>query len=175
MFLEALRGREAEAFAWIETADRTAITSGQGIILPYGRSAAATLYNGLGRYDEALVAAQEAFAYPRHWGSHLTLHELVEAAVRTGRPEAAADAFTWLSETASASGTDWALRFRARRALPPTAPILALLQGIRGGADRSLRNELSEHLLYGEWLRRQAAGWPRASSSASPDMFERSA
>jgi ATP/maltotriose-dependent transcriptional regulator MalT len=159
MFLEALRGREAEAFAWIETAGRTAITSGQGIILPYGRSAAATLYNGLGRYEEALVAAQEAFAYPRHWGSHLTLHELVEAAVRTGRTDVAADAFAWLSETASASGTDWALGIRARTQALLTDGAEAeplYREGIARLSRPGLRNELSRaHLLYGEWLRRE--------------------
>ncbi len=129
LYLDALRGREPETLAGIEAAIRTAHTSGQGIILPYARSAAATLYNGLARYDEALAAARDADSYPRHWGSHLTLHELIEAAVRTGSPETGRDAFEWISETATASGTDWGRGIRAhagaaqrgrrsRRALP---------------------------------------------------------
>ena len=129
LYLDALRGREAETLVGIEAATRTAHTSGQGIILPYAMSAAATLYNGLARYDEALAAARDADSYPRHWESHLTLHELIEAAVRTGSPETAVDAFEWISETATASGTDWGRGIRAlagaaqrgrrsRRALP---------------------------------------------------------
>ena len=145
--------------AGIEAATRTAHTSGQGIILPYARSAAATLYNGLARYDEALAAARDADSYPRHWGSHLTLHELIEAAVRTGSPETGLDAFEWISETATASGTDWGRGIRARTQ--------ALLSGgdeadvlYRDAIDclgrSGVRTELARaHLLYGEWLRRE--------------------
>lgn len=159
LHLEALRGREAEALVEIEVAIKTATTNGQGIILPYARSAAATLYNGLARYDEALTAAREANTYPRHWGSHLTLHELVEAAVRTGSPETGADAFEWLSETAVASGTDWGLGVRARsQALLTEGDEAEMLY--REAIDRlgrpRLRTELARaYLLYGEWLRRQ--------------------
>ena len=58
----------------------------------------AVLYNGLGRYEEALAAAQQAGEDPhaswwRDWG----LVELIEAAARSGKPELAADALGRLS------------------------------------------------------------------------------
>ena len=158
MQLEALRGREVEARTLIEAAVTTANASGQGIILPYARSAAATLFNGLARYDEALAAAREAMAYPRHWGSHLTLHELVEAAVRAGAPEHGAEAVAILSETATASGTDWGLGAwaRARALLAERDEAEALYrESIERLGRAGLRAELARsHLLYGEWLRR---------------------
>jgi len=159
MYLEALRGREAQALGLIEAGIETSIVAGQGLTFPYARSSAATLYNGLARYDEALAAAQQATTYPRHWGSHLTLHELVEAAVRTGTPEVAADALEWISATALAAGNDWGLGIRARTLalLSDGSDADALYrEAIERLARTELRTELARaHLLYGEWLRRQ--------------------
>jgi DNA-binding CsgD family transcriptional regulator len=122
--------------------------------------ASALLYNGLGRYEEALAAAQRAGAY-RHellfsaWG----LVELIEAAVRSGKPELAADALRRLSKTTSASGTDWALGIEARsRALLSDDEAAELLyrEAIERLARTRIRAELARaHLLYGEWLRRK--------------------
>src|SRR3954452_13846933 len=75
----------------------------------------AVLYNGLGRYEEALAAAQQASVYPHDflystWG----LVELIEAAVRSGKVEPAADALERLSHHTRAGGTDWALGVEAR-------------------------------------------------------------
>jgi hypothetical protein len=66
------------------------------------------LYNGLGRYDEAFAAAQEAREHSHHllnalWG----LPEQVEAAVRTGHTQVAADALDALTQTTQAAGTDY--------------------------------------------------------------------
>jgi hypothetical protein len=77
--------------------------------------ASALLYNGLGRYEEALVAAQQASENPLEvlfstWG----LVELIEAAVRSGKPEPGGDALRRLSDHTRASGTDWALGVEAR-------------------------------------------------------------
>ncbi len=41
-------------------------------------------------------------------------HELIEAAVRSGCADVAADALRRLAETTTASGTDWALGIEAR-------------------------------------------------------------
>src|SRR3954453_20696159 len=79
------------------------------------RWASALLYNGLGRYEEALVAAQQDGVQPQELPfSTLALAELVEAAVRSGRPEPAADALRRLSAHTRAGGTDWALGVEAR-------------------------------------------------------------
>jgi DNA-binding CsgD family transcriptional regulator len=176
MQLAALRGREGEATARIDSGVAAATAGGQGIVLAYARSAAATLYNGLGRYDRALVAAQEAESYPRHWGSHLTLHELVEAAVRSGEPAQATAAFEWISETAEASGSDWALGIEARcRALlsDGDAAESLYLEAIERLGRACIRTELARtHLLYGEWLRRERRRMDaRAQLRAADDML----
>jgi DNA-binding CsgD family transcriptional regulator len=87
------------------------------------------------------------------------LVELIEAAVRSGKPEVAVDGLGRLSEMTAASGTDWALGVEARsRALLSDGEAaerlyrqaIELLEGTR------VRVELARaQLLYGEWLRRQ--------------------
>jgi len=84
--------------------------------------------------------------------------ELVEAAVRSGEPELAADAFSQLSKTTGAAGTDWALGIEARsRALLSDDEAAERLyrEAIERLARTRIRPELARaHLLYGEWLRR---------------------
>jgi DNA-binding CsgD family transcriptional regulator len=85
--------------------------------------------------------------------------ELIEAAIRGGMSGRAADALKRLSETARASGTDWALGIEARsRALLSEHEDAESLY--REAIDRlgrtRVRVELARaHLLYGEWLRRE--------------------
>ena len=120
----------------------------------------AVLCNGLGRYDEALEAAQLGAAYPPDLHvSSWALSELVEAAARCGQPEAAADALGRLAEMARACGTDWVLGVEARaRALvadPADADEL-YRHAIEHLGRTRFRTELARaHLLYGEWLRRE--------------------
>jgi DNA-binding CsgD family transcriptional regulator len=118
--------------------------------------------NGLGHYQNALAAAEQASAYLAdvsvtvNWG----LVELVEAAARCGLSERATDAVRRLSESTSASGSDWALGVEARsRALlseGQTADRLYREAIERLGRTR-LRVDLARaHLVYGEWLRRES-------------------
>ena len=118
------------------------------------------LYNGLGRYEEALAAARQAgedihASWWRNWG----LVELIEAAARSGKPDLAVDALGQLSQTTSASGTDWALGIEARsRALLSEGEAAETLyrEAIETLARTRVRVELARaHLLYGEWLRRE--------------------
>jgi len=60
LLLACLRGREAEAAPLIEATINEAGAGGQGIAVTYARWAAAILFNGLGRYDEARGAALQA-------------------------------------------------------------------------------------------------------------------
>jgi DNA-binding CsgD family transcriptional regulator len=119
--------------------------------------ASALLYNGLGRYQDALEAAQEASEDPHD--PTRALPELIEAAVRIGTPGLAADALQRLSETTAASGTDWGLGVAARcRALltegDPAEPLYR--EAIERLERTRIRVELARaHLLYGEWLRRE--------------------
>ena len=118
------------------------------------------LYNSLGRYEEALAAAQRASEdSPAVQFASWALVELVEAAVRSGVPERAAGALQRLSGIARACGTDWALGAEARsRALVSDGEAAENLY--REAIDRfgrtRLRVDLARaRLVYGEWLRRQ--------------------
>jgi tetratricopeptide (TPR) repeat protein len=122
--------------------------------------ASALLYNGLGRYEEALVPAQHAGKNPDELlFSTLALVELTEAAVRSGKSELAADALDRLSQATAASATDWALGVEARsRALLAEGEAAETLyrQAIERLRRTRVRVELARaHLLYGEWLRRE--------------------
>src|SRR5207253_11065696 len=113
--LAALRGREPGAISLIGESRRDLTRRGEGRGLSVLDWAQAVLYNGLGRYEDARAAALRVLEYPHglsssNWG----LVELVEAAVRAGTREPAADACSRLSEMARVSGTDWALGLAAR-------------------------------------------------------------
>ena len=115
MLLAALRGRHAEAAALIEATITEAQAGGQGIAVRYGHWAAAILHNGLGRYADALTAAQLASeditALPI---SMWALPELVEAAARAGQAGLARDALKQLAEITQPCGHDPALGIEAR-------------------------------------------------------------
>jgi DNA-binding CsgD family transcriptional regulator len=153
----AWRGREAEAAELIQ-ATMDGVTSrgeGRGMTSQY---AAALLYNSLGHYDKALAAAELACEYDDLGVFGWSLTELVEAAVRSGRPARASDALQQLSETTRASGTNWALGTEARcRAL--LSEDKRAEQCYREAIERLGRTRMRPavaraHLLYGEWLRR---------------------
>jgi DNA-binding CsgD family transcriptional regulator len=154
------QGREAEAARLIESATREVMARGEGRGLTFIHWVTAVLYNGLGCYEEALAAARQAgedihASWWRNWG----LVELIEAAARSGKPDLAVDALGQLSQTTSASGTDWALGIEARsRALLSEGEAAETLyrEAIETLARTRVRVELARaHLLYGEWLRRE--------------------
>ncbi len=158
--LRALQGREGEASALIASSIEQAAVGGQGLAATNGHWAAAVLYNGLGRYEEAAWAARQATSTAfEPWFSMWALPELVEAATRTGDTELARDALERLVKTTEPSGSDLATGIDARcRALisdGETAELLYQDAIVRLGRTR-LRTELARaHLLYGEWLRRE--------------------
>jgi DNA-binding CsgD family transcriptional regulator len=158
--LAALRGREPEAISLIDESRSDATRRGEGVGLSVLDWAQAVLFNGLGRYDEARDAALRVTEYPHdlstsNWG----MVELIEAAVRAGTPELAADARMRLAEMARVSGTDWALGIAARsEALfveDDRAEELYVEAIERLGRTRIAVDLARAHLLYGEWLRRQ--------------------
>ena len=137
---------------------REAGSRGEGIGLAISEYARAVLCNGVGQYDEALLAACSASEYHEvvveNWG----LSELIEPATRTGRTDLASEAMNRLAGKARASGTDWALGIEARsRALLSAGAVAEPLfrEGIERLSRTRVRAELARtHLLYGEWLRR---------------------
>ena len=118
-WLAAMRGHEKRAEQLIQDTLDAATARGQGVGVNMMYSARAVLCNGLGRYDDALAAAREAAADPLELGpTKWALAELVEAGVRSGNTDVAADAFEQLSAMTRASGTELALGIEAaRRAL----------------------------------------------------------
>jgi DNA-binding CsgD family transcriptional regulator len=119
--------------------------------------AQAVLCNALGRYEEAQAAAQRAYEQDDLGLQGWALAELVEAAARTFRHGAAANAFVRLSEMTRASSTDWALgvEARARALLSEGMAADALYRESIERLNRSDIHRARSHLLYGEWLRRE--------------------
>jgi DNA-binding CsgD family transcriptional regulator len=161
MLLSAYQGREAEASALLATTIENATARGEGIAVQFARWTTAVLFNGLGRYGEALIAARQASAACGldNVISHWALAELVEACARSGNSDFAAGALEQLTEAASACGADWGLGIVARsRALvgEDEAAEPLYLEAITRLGRTPLRVELARaHLVYGEWLRRE--------------------
>jgi hypothetical protein len=101
----AYKGDEAEATELIEVSKAEVIRRGEGAGLSLVHWAAAVLYNGLARYQDALVAAQEASEETNaSWWSNWALVELIEAGARSGETDLAADTLGRLSERRSGRG-----------------------------------------------------------------------
>jgi DNA-binding CsgD family transcriptional regulator len=158
--LAALRGRVQDASVTLDVATADATRRGEGISLTVVAWARALLYNGLGEYDKAFAAANDAAACPTNsagaaWG----MAELIEAAARIGESEVAREVGRRFAAIAEAAGTDWALGVKARSfAVMSTGPAAERLY--REALDRLERckmrvDEARAHLLYGEWLRRE--------------------
>jgi ATP/maltotriose-dependent transcriptional regulator MalT len=160
LWVAAMRGREAETRDVIRSASHEAAARGEGYAMFVTEHVTAVLYNGLGRYSEALAALRRQAVDPSYRdGSPRPMAELVEAAVRSGELQLARLAFDRLAETTSAAGTDWALGIEARsRALLSDGEAAEDLyrEAIQRLARTSIRVQLARaHLLYGEWLRRE--------------------
>jgi DNA-binding CsgD family transcriptional regulator len=160
VLLAGLRGREAEASAVIEVEVRNASAAGQGFGIQWCRWVSGILYNGLGRYEEAVAEAQQAGEEaPELLVSGWALPELIEAATRTGRTRLAVEALERLTEAASVEDSDWGLGILARsRGLLSAGEDAedSFREAIERLSRTQLRPELARaHLLYGEWLRRE--------------------
>jgi DNA-binding CsgD family transcriptional regulator/tetratricopeptide (TPR) repeat protein len=157
--LVAWRGQEDRAVELFEAARQDALERGEGITITTASFAAAVLYNGLGRYQEALTAAQDASGLDELGLLGWSLVELIEAAARSGEPATAALAFQRLSQRTRLSGTDWALGIEARSLAllsdGQAAEDLYLKAIERLGRSRIKSQFARAQLVYGEWLRRQ--------------------
>jgi DNA-binding CsgD family transcriptional regulator len=119
----------------------------------------AIVCNGLGRYADALAAAQLA-AYEMEIpnGTGWALPEVIEAAVRNRQPEVAREAMEQLPKH-TLSESDWAAGIEARsRALVTEGEDAEhwYAEAVERLARTAFRTEVARaHLLYGEWLRRE--------------------
>jgi DNA-binding CsgD family transcriptional regulator len=156
----ALRGRESVDDELIEALTKHFVARGDGPGLNIALWKTAILNNGLARYSDAFLAAEQVLE-DRHEVllSPPASVELIEAASRIGREVAAAPVLERLAEATSATGTDWAFAIEARcRALLSHDEAAETLyrQAIERLTPTALRVDLARtQLLYGEWLRRE--------------------
>ncbi|MFI5556132.1 LuxR C-terminal-related transcriptional regulator [Streptomyces sp. NPDC051738] len=135
LVVEPWKGREATTQQAIEAITQDLLLRGEGKVVTATQWAAAVLYNGLGRYEEAYVAAKRGCENPQ------------AAAVQR------------ISDMAQASGTDWALGTSAGvRALVSDGQAADALyrEAIERLDTTEVRMDVARaRLLYGEWLRRE--------------------
>jgi len=177
MLLAAVRGDQAEAVPLVEATIAEATAGGQGIAVAYAQWAAAILYNGLGRYADALASARQASENsPGLYISMWALPELIEASVHCGDTHQATDALGRLAEITQAGQTDFGLGIEARSGALVSEPAAAealYTEAIDRLGRTRLRPELARaHLLYGEWLRRAGQRESRDNESRDNDGRE---
>jgi len=155
--LAAWRG-DPDAVAILSAAAADGVQRGEGRLVGVARYGSAVLFNGLGRYEDALAAARECCDYEDLGFFSWCLFELIEAAAHLGDHAAGASALESMERRAAGSGTDWGLGLTAAaRALlvsgETAGPVFdeAVERLDRAGAAlHGARARLS----YGEWLRR---------------------
>ncbi|MGW0159067.1 AAA family ATPase [Mycobacterium sp. NPDC003323] len=155
--LAAWRGLP-DALSIIESAAADGAARGEGRLLGLTAFCSAVLYNGLGRYEDALSAAQTCCDY-EDLGFHTwCLYELIEAAAHVGDGVRAAATLPELQARAGATDSDWGLGVMAaaRALLADNADAEEMfLEAIRRLERADIALHLSRaRLSYGEWLRR---------------------
>jgi DNA-binding CsgD family transcriptional regulator len=159
LVLLAWRGDEAQAVPLIDARIQDAIAKGEGLAIGRAAYASAVLYNGLGRYDAAVAAAQRACEHEDFVRMGYSFPELIEASVRCGVRDVAATAMRRLEEHVSAARTGWALgtavRSRALLSDGHAAETLYLEAIEQFARSRCAAHLARAHLVYGEWLRRE--------------------
>jgi len=103
LLLLAWRGTDVQASARIQANVRDATAWGEGRAIGLGDYFSAVLYNGLGRYQDALAGAERACEHDDLGVFGFALVELVEAGARGDAPEVAAG--TWARCSPSSTST----------------------------------------------------------------------
>ena len=160
LLLAAYRGNVAEASTLIAETIDGAIRRGEGMAVDFAQWAAAILYNGAGRYGDALSAAQLAGGqastiFVAGW----SLPERIEAAARTGQLKSAKLALEEFQQVTNVANSQWAhgLALRSEALLTEGEAAEGLYRSSIESLGRTeMRVELARaHLLFGEWLRRE--------------------
>lgn len=158
LVLAAWRGDQTRTTSLIEARLRDAQANGEGRVVGLAKWVTSVLYNGLGRYEEALAAARRACEHDDLELTGFALTELIEAGARSGAA-GISGALKSLEERTVASGTHWALGVLARsRALLSEGDVAAELyeEAIFHLEKSRIAIHLARaHLVYGEWLRRE--------------------
>lgn len=176
--LAAWRGDPAVAVPLIEAAAEDGAARGEGRLIGLSGFTSAVLYNGLGRYDEALAAASRCCTYDDLGFHGWALYELVEAATHLGDRPSAADALARMEGRAGGSGTDWGRGIYASAQAMVSdgddadahfTEAIALLERANIGLHAA-----RAHLSYGEWLRRAGRKKDaRARLTTAHELFTR--
>lgn len=176
--LASWRGVAGDAVEVIEAAAAEATARGEGRLFGLTRYAAAILFNGLGRYEEAFAAARECCEYEDLGFYSWCLFELIEAAAHLGDEKSAASALPLFEERAGISGTDWGLgavaSARALLADNDHAEDFFVEAVDRLERAHSAMHAARTRLSYGEWLRRtQRRLDARKQLNTALEMFTR--
>ncbi|MCO8273868.1 AAA family ATPase [Actinoplanes sp. TRM 88003] len=159
LLLSAWRGSEDEALKYANWGLEHVLARGEGRGIGGHGYATAVLFNGLGRYEDALVSARTAAGYDDLGLCGFALVELVEAAVRCGALDEASAALRRLEERTTAAGTDWARGVQAwctALVSEGAAAESCYREAIARLTSRHVAiHRARAHLLYGEWLRRE--------------------
>jgi DNA-binding CsgD family transcriptional regulator/tetratricopeptide (TPR) repeat protein len=175
--LVAWEGEEDSARSKIAELIETSAAFSMGAVILHSYWALAILELGLGRYAEALKAAQALEQVHAPSWSPFGLPLIVEAAMRCGSTKEATEALARIEERAQVAETPYALGLMWRcRALVWDD------DRTQSSFDRSIEffersywaTELARtHLLYGEWLRRERRGIEaRGQLKTAHEMFE---
>ncbi|HEX4088190.1 MAG TPA: AAA family ATPase [Trebonia sp.] len=126
--------------------------------VPWTASTLGLLDLGLGRAESALARLETLAAGRRffHIPATRSTPDLVEAAVRVGRPEAAAEPLALFETWSANTGQSWttALVRRCRALLDGDEELFVAALALHEGDSRPF-DEARTRLLYGEWLRRE--------------------
>lgn len=153
----AWQGREIQARAAARLAEAYVDQTGLGVMTNRIQHALMILELSLGRYPQALACATSVFADDPPSYGNLILPQLIEAAVRCGEPAVAADALARLIQRVSATNTPWAQGLLARSRALLSGDEDHYRSAVELLAQTTIVTETARaHLLYGEWLRRQA-------------------
>ena len=154
--LAAARGDQAQVQAIIDGEVPGVIARGEGSAVGGTLWMSALLHNGHGHYREALTEARRACEHEDVVVYGRALVELIEAAVRSGRPDEAAAALERLSERTQAAATEWGLGIEARcRGLVSDDESHYRESIERLARSRATLELARSRLVYGEWLRRE--------------------
>jgi DNA-binding CsgD family transcriptional regulator len=157
----AFRGQVEEVERRAAQLRSDADARGEGYSLSVTNYAEAVVYNGLGRYADAVAAAQRELPFARELSFAMrSLPELIEAATREGDPTIAQEAFEQLRDLTRPVGGDWALGVLALAEAQLHDDAAAAERLYREAVERFERGGMSllegrARLLYGEALRRQ--------------------
>ncbi|MFI8301227.1 AAA family ATPase [Streptomyces nigra] len=177
LVLAAWRGDAEAASHIVDSARASAVQRGEVSLLGAMGYIQGVLFNGLARYDEALVASRSAIDHDGFNFTGLALVEHIEAATRCGRRDQARTSLARLLDLTRATDSGWAAgaaaRSRALLAEGDEADGLystAIEEFGRGGVAVEVART---HLLYGEWLRRnRRRALARDHLRVAHDMFD---